>query len=59
MKPKTGKTFKKDKSELWDDELSSQNTKRKNAFESKRRFKQKLRRVIDDGDYDELEEHYQ
>lgn len=56
MRRKTGKSFKNQKDEDWDDWPLQK--KKKNDPERKRRYKQNLRRVIDDGDYEELEDFY-
>ena len=59
-KQKTGKTYRR---KNWDDEYGDntiESISKKQVFtERKRRFKQNIKRAIDYGDYEEIEDFYE
>ena len=59
-KHKTGKTYRR---KNWNDDYSENTiesvSKKQVLSERKRRFKQNIKRAIQDGDYEELEDFYE
>lgn len=59
VKQKTGKTFRRNNyDEGYGDSQIESVSKKQIISEKQRRFKQNFKRMIDNGDYDELEEFY-
>ena len=56
---RTGKTFKnKNWNDDYADESISKHAKKPIISEHRRKFKQNIKRIIDDGNYDEIEEYF-